>query len=219
MAPRRRAVAVAVVLGVLGGAGVAAAAALGVTSEKLTVETYTGGIPPTTCTLSAATADSYVNQAAVNANFGTATTLDVRSFSANRRTFVRFDLAPCSIPASSLITAASLRLFLYSAPAASRTYEARRVMGSWTETGITWSNQPSASSTVTSSVATGTTSNVTLAWTVTADVQAFVDGTSNFGWRVSDQTEGSSPARLGRFRSDEYGTASQRPVLDIAYYP
>lgn len=202
------------------GAGAAAAAVLGLSSAHLTVETYPSAISPTTCTLTAATADSYVNQASAGSNFGTATTLDVRSSSlANRRTFVQFALGPCSIPANALITQASLRLFLYAAPTASRTYEARRVTATWTETGITWTNQPGVAASATATAATGTTSNVTLSWNVTADVQAFVDGTANFGWRIADETENSSSARTGRFRSAEYGTAAQRPVLEVTYYP
>ncbi len=90
---------------------------------------------------------------------------------------------------------------------------------SWTETGITWTNQPAVAASATSSVVTGTTSNVTLTWAVTADVQAYVDGTANNGWRIKDLTENSSTARTGQFRSAEYGTASQRPILEITYYP
>jgi hypothetical protein len=60
---------------------------------------------------------------------------------------------------------------------------------------------------------------VTLSWDVTADVQAFVDGTADNGWRINDQTEGSATARTGQFRSAEYGTVSQRPILEVSYYP
>ena len=107
---------------------------------------------------------------------------------------------------------------MFTAPTASRTYEAHLVSAAWTETGVTWTNQP-AVGTLTASTATGTTANVTLTWAVTADVQAFVDGTTNRGWRIKDQTESSAPTRNAVFRSAEYGTASQRPVLEVTYYP
>jgi hypothetical protein len=58
-----------------------------------------------------------------------------------------------------------------------------------------------------------------LTWTVTADVQSFVDGTANNGWRIGDATENSATARSAQFRSDEYTTAAQRPVLEVTYYP
>ncbi|HEY9379057.1 MAG TPA: DNRLRE domain-containing protein [Jiangellaceae bacterium] len=203
--------------------GIAFAALLGVTSESVTVHTAASNISPTICTLSAADADSYVSSGSTSSNFGTATTLNVQAsgiLGSDMRTFVEFSLSSCSIPASSLVTAASLELYLYAAPTAGRTYDAHRVTASWTETGITWSNQPGAAGAATSSVSTGTTDNVRLTWDVTSDVQAFVDGTANNGWRIRDQDE--TPllgTQLGQFRSAEHGTASQRPMLEITYYP
>ncbi len=101
--------------------GVALAATIGVSSTKLTTSTGASSISATTCTLSAANADSYVNEASAGSNFGTATNLDVRSsLAGDRRVFVLFSLTSCSIPANSLITAANLKLFMYAAPTASR---------------------------------------------------------------------------------------------------
>jgi hypothetical protein len=212
--------AAALALTTLALAGGALAASLGVTSSSLTVSTYASSITPSICTLSAASNDAYVSQASASSNFGTATALNVRSSAAaNMRTFVQFSLSSCAIPANALVTSASLKLFMNSAPTASRTYDAARVTGSWTESTATWSNQPAVAASASASVSTGTTSNVTLAWTVTADVQSFVDGTSNFGWRIKDATEDSATARTGAFRSAEYGTAAQRPVLTVTYYP
>ena len=54
---------------------------------------------------------------------------------------------------------------------------------------------------------------------MTADVQAFVDGTANDGWRIKDQTESAVVARTAQFRSAEFGTAGVRPMLEITYYP
>jgi hypothetical protein len=203
------------------GVGIAVAATLGVSSAALTVSTGASSIATTTCSLNAAPNDSYVSQASPTSTFGTATTLNVRSsLSANMRAFVQFSLASCSIPANALVTDAELKLFMSSAPAASRTYEARQVSASWAEGTITWTNQPAVAASATATVATGTTASVTLLWNVTADVQAFLDGTaSNFGWRIKDQTEDSATARTGQFRSAEYTTVSQRPALDVTYYP
>lgn len=203
------------------GVGVAVAATLGVTSSALTVSTGASSIAATTCSLNAAPNDSYVSQASAASNFGTATTLNVRSSAAaNMRAFVQFSLSTCSIPANALITNGELKLFMSSAPTASRTYDAHRVTASWAEGTITWTNQPAVAASATASVATGTTSSVTLKWNVTSDVQAFLDGTSsNFGWRIKDQTEDAATARTGQFRSAEYTTASQRPILEITYYP
>jgi hypothetical protein len=219
--PPRRAIVLAAGAAGLAGAGVAVAAALGVSSARLTVHTYASSIPATSCTLNAADADSYVQQQMPWSNFGTAATMHVRSASGsgNRRSFVQLGLGPCSLPTNALIVTASLKLFMHAAPAVSRTYAAHRVTASWTETGITWTNQPVVAGSATATVATGTTSNVTLTLNVTSDVQAFVDGTSNHGWRIADTVENSSTARIAQFRTAEHGTASQRPILEVSYYP
>jgi hypothetical protein len=216
----RTVLAAAVGAGVFG-VGVAVAATLGVASAALTVSTGASSIAATTCSLNAATNDSYVSQATPASNFGTATALNVRSSTAaNMRAFVQFDLASCSIPANALVTSASLKLFMNSAPTASRTYDAHRVTATWAEGTISWTNQPAVAAWASSSVATGTTSSVTLTWNLTSDAQSFLDGTtSNFGWRIKDQTEDSATARTAQFRSAEYTTAGQRPTLDISYYP
>ena len=142
-----------------------------------------------------------------------------RSANRNRRAFVRFDLSSCAIPANALIVTANLKLRLNAAPTASRTYEARSVTAAWVETGITWTNQPAVAGASSSTVATGTTAGVTLTWPLTTDVQAFVDGTANHGWRIADQTESSTTVRTGQFRSAEFGTVAQRPILELTYYP
>ena len=216
-----RALAGAGLLAAVFGVGVAVAATLGVSSAALTVSTGPSSVAATTCTLNAAPNDSYVSQASAASNFGPATTLNVRSsLAANMRTFVQFTLTSCSIPANALVTDAELKLFLSTAPTVSRTYDAHRVTASWAEGTITWTNQPAVAASATASTATGTTASVTLKWNVTSDVQAFLDGTaSNFGWRIKDQTEDSATARTGQFRSAEYTTATQRPALDITYYP
>lgn len=200
--------------------GAAAAATLGVSSGQLTTHAAAVSITPSTCTLNSADADSYVSELLPVLNFGSDPNLDVRSSVLdNKRTFVRFALTGCAIPPNALVTSASLNLFMFTAPGTSAALEARNVSASWTETGITWLNQPAVAATATSSAATGTTPNVTLSWNVTADVQAFVDGTPNNGWRIHDQTESSLTTREAQFRSAEFGTASQQPILSITYFP
>jgi hypothetical protein len=194
-------------------ATVALAASLTVGSARLTL--YAN------CTLRTAPTDSDVDQSSPTNNFGTSSDLYVRSKSgnANRRTFVTFTLTSCSIPSTATVTSATLGLYMTSAPSTTRTYEARRVNATWGETTINWNNQPAVSG-VTSTVATGTTSNVRLQWNVTTDVQAFVSGTAtNHGWRVSDQTENAAASPEAKFASGEFGTASSQPTLVVRYYP
>jgi hypothetical protein len=195
---RRRAVVVCLAgAAALAMVGSAFAATFTVTTEKLT--TANNAVTLTTVTLTAV-ADTYADQGAATTNFGTATTLNVRSANAsNRRSFVRFDLS--AIPTT--------------APTASRSYEADKVSATWTETALTWNVQPAAAA-ATATVASGTTSNVVLSWNVKTDAAAFVTTpASNFGWRVKDVTENSATARLGIFNARE--AASGRPTLVVVY--
>ena len=204
--------------------GAAVAATLGVTSQLLTSWTAASTVPISTCTLTAS-ADSFVEEDDASDNNGSAATLEVQSYqttdlllfttSRDRRSFVKFDIGSCSIPAGASLQSSNLSVFLSTAPSLSRTWNIGRVTGSWTEGGVTWSNQPTA--TGSTSVTTGTTSNVTLQASVMSDVQAFLSGTANNGWRFSDSAENSATQRRGVFNSREAG--SNRPTLVIRYYP
>jgi hypothetical protein len=207
------------------GSGVGLAASLAVTSNKLTTSTIVAAVPISTCTVTPS-ADSYVDQATLQqgSNFGGVTPLQVESsqtlalLPTNKRSFVKFDLSSCSIPAVAAVQSATLSVYLSTAPNQSRTWNIDRVTAAWTEGAITWSNQPASTSST--SVTTGTTSNVTLQATVTSDVQSFVSGSqTNNGWRFSDSVENSSTARNGQFKSREASPPAQRPTLVVNYYP
>lgn len=194
------------------GAGAAWAASLLITPKTLTVFAY--------CIVRSSNADSDVDQGSASSNFGTSSDLLVRSkTSDNRRAFVRFDLSSCNTSVNDTVTTATLSLWLTGAPGTSRTYEARRVSATWTETGITWTNQPAVGG-VTSTTTTGTTSDVWRTWTVTADAQAWIDGTAaNYGLRISDAAESAADSPEAKFAAREWGTAGQRPRLTIMFYP
>jgi len=164
-----------------------------------------------------------VNQNKPNNNFGTATTLSVRSTTTgnpenNYRTLVRFNLS--SLPSGATILSATLRLRMNQAPSASRSYDAYRVTASWSETTITWNNQPAVAAGATSTTDTGTTSDVWLEWNVTSDVQAFISGSQgNFGWRIKDQIESASGDFQSTFGSREATDTEHDPRLVIVYQP
>lgn len=223
--PRWRWVIAIVAASLLLGSGVGFAASLGLTSTNLTTFTIVAAVPLSTCTLTPS-ADSYVDQATLqqNTNFGGVTPVQVESsqtlgfLSTNKRSFVTFDLGSCSIPGAAAVQSATLSVFLSQAPNQNRTWNINRVTAAWAENVITWSNQPA--STGSTSVTTGTTSNVTLQATVTSNVQSFVSGSlTNNGWRFSDSVEDSATVRNGQFRSREFGTVAQRPTLVVNYYP
>lgn len=129
-----------------------------------------------------ADADSWVDELIPVVNHGTEPSLFIRSgLLQDRRTLVSFSLPP--IPARCSVTLASLRLFAKSAEGA-RSLEAYRAAATWTETGVTWNNQPgTAGSPSTTSSGTGWR-----AWTVTTQVQSMYSG-SNYGFLVKDSIE------------------------------
>jgi len=213
---------------------VAHAAGLSVASQTLT--------PYRTCTLLATPStttsviDASVRQGAATSNFGTATTNNVASSSgANRRLYVKFDLAACSptIPSTAVIRTATLRNYLTAIPSAvCRTVDIFRVTASWAEGTITWNNQPfgttvnnPASGTATDTFAVGSAAGCGNASTgvyatgavVTSDVAAFVAGTANFGWMLRDDAEGSASGFTSTLSAKELATASQAPELVVTY--
>lgn len=206
-------------LPLLVGSSMAFAASLGVSTQRLTTVTKASTVPASTCNLANASEDTWVNEGNQTQVNGNATTLNVRSALSDRRAYVKFDHSSCSIPSSARITTATLRLRLSVAPPTSRTHEVWRATSAWAEGTLDWSPQPSVAGSATASATTGTASNVTLTWTVTGDVQTWVGGTANNGWRVNDQTEGSATQQHAEYRSSEFTTAAQRPKLDITYYP
>jgi hypothetical protein len=216
----RRVLLVAAAVVVLGSAATAFAASLTVTSSKLTSFSGATSVPTSTCTINPA-ADSYVSNGLLqgDSNFGTATELHVSGGATDKRTFARFAVigAGC-VPSGAEVKSAKLRFVLTTAPGQSRTYVANRVSASWAEGTITWNNQP-AVGVSSGNVVTGTTTGVTLEWTVTTDVQAFASGTAtNNGWRIADTDEsGLVGSQEGRFNSRE--AASSKPELVVVYYP
>lgn len=220
MTRRRAATLVATALAAaIASLGTAAAASLSLTSGALSTYSVTGSPPVSSCSLTAPSADTYVDEP-VTDNYGTLTTLQSSTRLVDAQyTFLTFALSSCSpaVPAGSEIRSANLSLYLFDAPATSHSIEVRRVASAWGETTAHWLQQPSVAGSATTSFATGTTDNLVLeSIDVRADVQAFVDGTANNGWRLKPASDGQE---LSQFHSREHGDPAKRPTLTITYYP
>ena len=161
-----------------------------------------------------ASADSFVQTGSPNTNSGTSTAMTVGSyFLNNQRSFVQFDVS--SIPASFTVQSATLILCATSTPVVSRTYNVTRVTASWVETTVTWNNQPAVAGSTTDTAASATGC---LNWTVTDDVQTWVNGTTANGWRISDSVEGSITDYNSDFRTHEdTAGATEVPSLKVTY--
>ncbi|HNQ77111.1 MAG TPA: DNRLRE domain-containing protein [Acidobacteriota bacterium] len=173
---------------------------------------------PTDLVLQPSTADSYVNQGSAGTNYGSGATMSVQSrLSQAQRTLVMFDLS--AIPENSVINSATLELYASSAPTTGLTLNVHKITGSWTEAGVTWTNQPSFTSTANASI-TGGTSTGWKIWNIASLVQDWVDGTSdNYGLIVKGSVENDKTALTYIFASKENGTSGNRPILRINYTP
>lgn len=210
------------------------AASLNLASEPLT--------PYRTCTITAtpstttAVIDASVRQGSPGTNFGTATTNSVGSGNGvNRRLYVKFDLSGCSpaIPSTAVIRLATLRYSITTLSAACRTIDTFRVTAAWTETGITWNNQPfgatinnpasgSATDTFNAGTPVGCENRTTGLYSTganpTADVAAWVAGmATNHGWMLRDDVEGSATTRTETFSAKELNTVAQAPQLVVTW--
>ncbi|MFC7264063.1 DNRLRE domain-containing protein [Streptomyces lutosisoli] len=106
--------------------------------------------------------------------------------------------------------------------------QVRRITSSWTSSGITWSDQPSTTTTgaVTNTAAKGYSSSDCPAGTMNFDIDDIVwdwsTGSSNYGLRIAGGSETDSTT-WRRFRSANYtsGDGSTEPHLTVTYnsYP
>jgi hypothetical protein len=206
---------------------------LSLTSQALTPyrTCIVSGTPSTTTWV----ADASVRQLSPTTNFGTSTTNDVASLlSQNRRLHIRFDFSTCSpaIPATATVRLAMLRMYVSALPATCETLDLFRVTATWTESALTWNNQPfgttlnnppTASRSGSFDVGTpvGCQNRVVgfiTGGVVTTDVAAWVAGSAtNFGWMIRDDVENSATARTSTFSAKNLGTAAQAPELVVTY--
>lgn len=160
-----------------------------------------------------ATADSYVDQgSAASASGGTATYLVVTSqFGSARRTFVRFDTMP-TVPSRCTVTGATLQVWADS-QIAGRTLAAYRANPSatWTEAGLTWTNQPSGLGTPVPVVMPNTDQYIV--WTVTDHVKS-IYALGNNGFMIRDQDETGGGA-WQQFNSRD--AFSNKPQLTVTW--
>jgi hypothetical protein len=231
--PRLGAVLAGFVVAAVAGATTAWPASLPVSSKQLTV--YRTCVLDATTSAGTAVFDSWVDQRNPTTNNNSSTALQVASNTTrNQRTYTRFDLAKCSptVPASASVKSATLRLYAGAPTASCRTHDLFSVATSWSETTITWNNQPfgtalnnPAQSQRKSSMTIGTpagcqntTTGYVNGWDVTTDVQAFVAGTStNNGWMIRDDVEGSSTAFLQQYGGKSNNSAVAMPQLLVTY--
>lgn len=222
-------------LAVLSATALVPARAAGVTVSSQNLTPLRSCVVTATPTTTTSVLDSRVQQANATTNYGTATGTTVQSgSSANIRTYVEFSLSGCSpaIPSTATVRLATLRLYVTARSAVCRTLDVFTATVSWTESAITWNNQPfgttlnnPASGSRVASFNVGNIAgcqNQALGYaagaTVTGAVQSIVAGTaSNFGWMIRDDAENSAITYTETFAAKELGTLSESPQLVVSY--
>jgi hypothetical protein len=156
-----------------------------------------------------ADADSWIDQNSASNNFGTDAILKVRSQapSDNFRTLIRFALP--TPPAGCVLQSATLRLYT-AASTTGRTLEALRISGAWTESSVTWNNQPATTGTAVTTIS-GLGNRE---WQVAAQVQAIYDTGVNHGFLIRDAAEGGTDSEQ-QFHAKEKG--EDPPVLIVSF--
>jgi len=165
----------------------------------------------------APTADSWVESSKPNDNHGSDTTLHVKvevgcSIRAEvtnvRRTYLKFDLS--GLPSGAIIDSAILHMYRTTdndIPSAYTTGDA------WTETGITWNNQPGPGTFICDGALE---SDNWFKWDLTSYVASEFAGDKIVSVVLKFKVESGSDQHMD-FTSSE-GTWNQRPWLEISYH-
>ncbi len=181
--------------------------------------------------------DTYLNQGSPTTIHGAAATMHVQSLNnSNRRAAVGFNVAGSTIPATASIKTSYMRLYMRIAPSSNRTYNVHRVVGAppWTGEDATWNSRDGAAAWSTpggdfnaapvASQATGTTSGVTLTWTLLTDgtipnvPQFWLNNpASDQGVIIRDATENNGTQIRGEFDTQNNGNPVRYPMLELRY--
>ena len=167
-----------------------------------------------------ATADTYIDEIHPDRNYGSRDLLHVRSLEGgNARILLFFNLSV--VPPGADVVSATLSLYLNSSSSL-REYLCHRVSSSWSEDSVTWEDMPERLSIFSKSVHVKNYSGW-VSWDVTDHVQKFLNGISeytwaNYGWEISDGSEGSSSGYNASFCSREF-SEEYAPTLTLVFRP
>jgi hypothetical protein len=147
--------------------------------------------------------DSYTSQSNAAATHGSATYLGTDAVvGSERRAYLKFTVS--NIPTGATNVTAKVRIYAQSSSSA--TFTVHNIPSNWTQSGLTWSNQPALGSTVVSKV------GVTLGYN-DLDVSSTIKANGTYSFAISN-----SAATQVNFTSKE-ATSSQPAQLALAWTP
>src|ERR1035437_6584792 len=160
-------------------------------------------------------------------NYGTDARLDAWRWTNtgvpySTRAYLKFDVS--SLPTTAVVCSAILTVHTdannemsgFNQPNA---FYLKRATSSWTQSGITWHNQPTLSTTNIISVGsyTSTTAGTSYTIDVSSHIQDMINNPStNYGWAIMLQNESNTYAALG-LASSNHATSAYRPMLTVVY--
>jgi hypothetical protein len=179
----------------------------------LSPATHVWEIVAPTCpapTMLVANADSWIDSGSPTANKGTDSSLMVQSkIGQNTRALVGFPFPV--LPQGCAVQSATLTMFA-DAAVAGRTLQALRITGAWTESAVTFSNQPGT----TGSAATTTSGVGNRQWNVTGQVQEMYTAGLHLGFLIRDALESLSGGAEQKFDSKETNRNTATLALTFA---
>jgi hypothetical protein len=184
----------------------------------LTLNVVFFGYGQTTVTLSS-TGDSHIYSGSTGSNYGTALTSYTYVASSGNfyRYLANFDLS--SIPSGATIYSAKLRLTpttVGEGGATSTNFLLQGITGTWTETGVTYANQPATTSA--NQVSTSSLVSSKREFDVTNIIQAVKNGVQTFnGFEIRRDSE-TTVTSACQYHSKDATTSTNRPSLEIVWY-
>jgi hypothetical protein len=160
--------------------------------------------------------DTFVQDGtSADSNFGGNTGLQMgyrTATSRNSRILIKFDLS--SIPPGAVVSSATLSIYMEStdeSESGDRGYDIARVTADWSESTVTWNNQPSTAIKESTTTITANTTGYK-DFTVTQMVTDWLNGTySNYGAKIYNPSTGQAP----HFNFISSGGASNQPKLVV----
>lgn len=168
----------------------------------------------------AASADTQVVQGYPTTNYGTRTYVYTQSAATgsyrNERAWVKFALAG-QIPQGATLTSAKLKLYCWKAQGGDFPTTLHAATDGWTETGLTWNNQPPLGAVLGTQTLVNGQTGIWYEWDITSHIQGEAAGDGVATLVLKATSEDAASTLTYAFDSKEYSGGSLAPVLELQW--